>query len=213
MSNPSVRPRRSQAERTAATVAKLLESTIDSIVELGYAGATTRVICDRAGVSQGGLFRHFATRRELIVAAMEHLYESRRGALSAMLDHDLGGFDRERVSDQLALVREYVREMRNMAYLEVIMAARTEPDLRSALSAVLERQDRAVRAIALRSPLFRALSERSRRVWLDIANQTLWVDALWRTALPEPELDDPKLDALVTLAFLLASRDGVAVDS
>ena len=47
--------RRSQNERTAATIARLLEATMTAIVELGYSRATVREICARAGVSQGGL--------------------------------------------------------------------------------------------------------------------------------------------------------------
>ena len=67
--------RRTQGERSAATVAKLIQATIEAIVEVGYAGASTREICDRAGISQGGLFRHFPTRRDLIVATLVHLYD------------------------------------------------------------------------------------------------------------------------------------------
>ncbi len=203
--------RRTQAERTAATVTKLLEATIDSIVELGYAGATTRVICERAGVSQGGLFRHFATRRDLIVAAIEHLHETRRSNLNKDFDPDLGGFSPPRIIAQLRAVRDHIREPRNMAYLEVMLAARTEPDLRAGLGPLLAGQDRAVRASASKNPLFAALSEESQRVWLDLVTQTLWVESLWRTALPEPSLDDRKLELLVRLAFLLAEREGVAL--
>ena len=73
--------RRSQVERTAATIARLLEATIAAIVELGYSRATVREICDRAGVSQGGLFRHFPTRKDLLVATLAELHDRQLAAM------------------------------------------------------------------------------------------------------------------------------------
>ena len=61
--------RRTQAERREATIGKLVEATIGCLAELGYSGTSTGAICKRAGVSQGGMFRHFGTRLELIAAA------------------------------------------------------------------------------------------------------------------------------------------------
>ena len=60
---PSDKPtRRSQAERSASTRALLLDATIDSLVEDGYASTTTTGIADRAGVSRGAQMHHFASK-------------------------------------------------------------------------------------------------------------------------------------------------------
>ena len=74
--------RRSQEERTATTIARLLDATINAIVEIGYSRATIREICDRAGVSQGGLFRHFPTRKDLLVATLQELHDRQIAAMS-----------------------------------------------------------------------------------------------------------------------------------
>jgi len=70
-------PRRTQAERTATTRARLLDAAIDVLVDLGYARASTQEIARRAGVSRGAQLHHFPTREALVVAAVEHLVERR----------------------------------------------------------------------------------------------------------------------------------------
>src|SRR5215813_6778413 len=67
--------RRTQRQRREATIAKLLDATIDALIDVGYTRASIREICLRAGVSDGGLFRHFQSRLDLIVAAADHIAE------------------------------------------------------------------------------------------------------------------------------------------
>jgi AcrR family transcriptional regulator len=203
VSSRSPAPRRTQEERTAATVAKLVQATIAAIVEVGYAGTTTRVICERAGVSQGGLFRHFPTRRDLIVAALVHLYDERLAQFQAQLEPDLGGESPERIAEHLRIARSFVRDPLNMVFLEVVMASRTEPDLRAVVAPILERSDRDVLATANRNPVFATLSDASKHIWFDFAQQVLWIEALWAAILPDDGYDDLKIDALVRLMFVL----------
>ena len=47
------RPRRTQAERTAETRSKLIEATVECLIDHGYSGTTTLAVCRRAGVSHG----------------------------------------------------------------------------------------------------------------------------------------------------------------
>lgn len=210
MVKPQAAPRRrTQGERRAETVGKLLEATIDAIVDLGYAGATTREICDRAGVSQGGLFRHFATRKELIVAAVERLNEVQLQQLTVLLSSHPES-TRHDTLERMRVVRATIREPQSMAFLEVLLAARTEPDLTDELRSVLARQDEAMLAAVSTHPLFGSLASESQRVWLDISRRMLEAEALWQAAVPEPELDDAKLDALVSLLSLLEASDRAA---
>jgi AcrR family transcriptional regulator len=204
MSSSSGGRRRTQEERSATTVAKLIDATIKAIVEEGYAGATTREICERAGISQGGLFRHFPTRRDLIVAMLEHIYVARSVDFAEVLEPDLGGESATRIAAQLRRVRDFVRDPMNMVFLEVTMASRTEPDLREGVVSLLQRADREILAIASRNPVVARMSDQSRRVWLDFAQQVLWIEALWATSLPERAYDDMKISALVRLMFVLA---------
>jgi AcrR family transcriptional regulator len=203
MSSSTGGRRRTQEERSAATVAKLIDATTDAIIEMGYAGATTREICDRAGISQGGLFRHFPTRRDLIVATLEHIYVVRSAKLAGVIEPDLGGESAVGIAAQLRRLRDFVRDPISMVFLEVVMASRTEPDLREGVVSLLQRADREILAIASRNPVVARMTDQSRRVWFDFAQQVLWIEALWATSLPEQAYDDMKIEALVRLMFVL----------
>jgi AcrR family transcriptional regulator len=73
--------RRTQEERRAQTRAKLLDATVDSLVEVGYAATTTRAVAERAGVSAGAQTHHFPRRVDLVTAAVERLTDQRIAAL------------------------------------------------------------------------------------------------------------------------------------
>lgn len=76
MSSPET-TRRTQEQRREETRGKLLEATIASLVEVGYAATTTRRVAELAGVSVGAQSHHFPHRVDLVVAAVEHLAERR----------------------------------------------------------------------------------------------------------------------------------------
>ncbi|HWL49839.1 MAG TPA: helix-turn-helix domain-containing protein, partial [Acidimicrobiia bacterium] len=62
---------------------RLLEATVECLVELGWAGTTTTVVSERAGVSRGAQLHHFPSKQDLVVAAVEHLSERRRDDMVA----------------------------------------------------------------------------------------------------------------------------------
>lgn len=72
---PAKPKRRTQEERSAETRGRLLEATIDLLIERGYARLTTADIAKRAGVSNGARVHHFRTKEDLVVAANAELYE------------------------------------------------------------------------------------------------------------------------------------------
>ncbi|CAN5544946.1 TetR/AcrR family transcriptional regulator [soil metagenome] len=69
--------RRTQGERSAQTRSRLLEATIESLLEVGYAGTTTRRVTELAGVSQGAQTHHFPHRVDLVASAFEQLAAQR----------------------------------------------------------------------------------------------------------------------------------------
>jgi AcrR family transcriptional regulator len=69
--------RRSQDQRRAETRGKLLDATIQSLLEVGYVATTTRRVADLAGVSQGAQTHHFPRRVDLMAAAVERLAAQR----------------------------------------------------------------------------------------------------------------------------------------
>lgn len=56
-------------QRGERTRAKLIESTLAVVGEVGYARASTRAIAQRAGVAEGTIYRHFPDKTALFFAA------------------------------------------------------------------------------------------------------------------------------------------------
>jgi AcrR family transcriptional regulator len=126
-----VAKRRTQLERRTETTRKLLDAATDSLIELGYANASVQAICERAGVSQGGLFRHFPTREALLVAVGDDVADR---ILSTYAKKFESLKDREQpLMLALRLVREQARSRLNQAWYELAIASRTNPGLRKAL--------------------------------------------------------------------------------
>ena len=53
----------------AAGTPRLLEATVDCLVEHGWSGTSTTLVSARAGVSRGAQLHHFPTKNDLVLAA------------------------------------------------------------------------------------------------------------------------------------------------
>ena len=126
------RPRRTQQARREATRGKLLDATIEVLVELGYARLTTIEVAKRAGLSQGALFTHFATKAELLGAAVEHLFPRLIQDYRARFDA-AGG---DRVAAAVELLWGMYQRPELQAAIELYVAARTDAELRATLARV-----------------------------------------------------------------------------
>ena len=65
--------RRSQGERRAATRAALLAAGRELFAAKGFAGAGREEIVERAGVTRGAMYHHFASKEELFQAVYEEV--------------------------------------------------------------------------------------------------------------------------------------------
>lgn len=135
--NP-VAKRRTQSERTGAMQERLCKATLDVLADIGYERASTTAICKRAGVSRGAQTHHYATKRDLILAAYDYL---------------LGGWETERKKLLKAYETKtlhpdaYIEFLWNKVFdtkhyivaLELALAARGDPSLQQGLQLVLSR--------------------------------------------------------------------------
>ncbi len=131
------RPRPTQEQRSAATRARLLDATIDSLVDMGYVGTTTSRVCEVAGVSRGAQVHHYPTKAELVVAALEHLAEKR------LQDMQAKAAELDQASDRIGASFDFLWDAFSgplfFAVLELWVAARTDKELRSRLLPVERR--------------------------------------------------------------------------
>ena len=127
----STRPRRTQEERSAETRARLLDATLESLIEIGYARTTTTAVCARAGLSRGAQLHHFPTKSELVIAAVAHLAMRRardlREEAKRLADRD------DRIEAALELIWTSFAGPLFYAALELWVAARTDAELRESL--------------------------------------------------------------------------------
>jgi AcrR family transcriptional regulator len=125
------RVRRSQAERTASTRARLLDATLECLCDLGYARTTTPEIARRAGLSRGAQLHHFPTKAELVTSALEHLFVRRHREFREAFARVPAGADRYAAA--IDILWTMVSGPTFHAWLELAVASRTDLELRGAV--------------------------------------------------------------------------------
>lgn len=122
--------------------ARLLEATVECLVEHGFSGTSTTVVSARAGVSRGAQLHHFPTKQDLVVAAVEHLSEVRSTELRSAAAGLPTGPRRTRAV--LEMLAEHVTSPLFSAALELWVAARTDAELHAAVAPLERRMGRDV---------------------------------------------------------------------
>jgi len=62
-------------ERTDVRRRQIAEAALDVIAEQGLGCFTAKAVAERVGIADGSIFRHFANKREIVLAAMDRLEE------------------------------------------------------------------------------------------------------------------------------------------
>ncbi|MFF2083531.1 TetR/AcrR family transcriptional regulator [Nocardia sp. NPDC058176] len=121
---------------TTPTVARdaILDATVDSLAEHGYAGISVRAVARRAGVSQGALQHHFPTRTVLVEAALlqlaARLFEQAQKRMLTLPDAQP-----QRGEEVLDMLWEIHNLPIAHVITELLVAARTDTDLRATITA------------------------------------------------------------------------------
>ena len=197
--------RRTQEERREGTIRKLLDAATEALIDDGYAAASVQKICERAGVSQGALFRHFATREALMVAVGEDLGRQTLLRYRREFEHHRARpAHPEPLLLAMRLVRDRCRSRLNQAWYELAMAARTSPTLRRGLRPVATRYYEDIRrlGVELLPELAAALGDRF-AVLVDTIVSIFDGESVHRFVLPQPAVDEARLELLAELAKLV----------
>lgn len=134
-----------QEERTRLMRARLLDATVDLLVERGFTGTTTTLIAERAGASRGALLHHFPSKNDLVVAAVEHVMAARGAELEAAAA-DVARDTRA----VLELLADHVTSAVFTAALELWVAARTDDVLRAAVAPLEHKVGRETHRLTVR---------------------------------------------------------------
>ncbi|WP_446666749.1 TetR/AcrR family transcriptional regulator [Flexivirga sp. B27] len=78
-------------DRARVTRQRILEAAVESLAVRGWDASTVSVIAADAGTSRGALQHHFPTREDLIIAALDHMFEKRAAQMSGLVIPDVTG--------------------------------------------------------------------------------------------------------------------------
>ena len=133
----SFRRRLTQDQKTAETRRRLLDAAVLCLIDHGYANTTTSEIAERAGLSRGAQLYHFPGKEELIAGAVEHLFELMFGEMKEKVSRLTNENDRRATA--IDLLWEICNGRLATAWLELVVASRTDSYLRESVSAVNDR--------------------------------------------------------------------------
>lgn len=188
-------PRRTQAQRREGTIAAVVDAAVEALGEVGYARTTTAEIARRAGISQGGLFRHFESRLDVILAAADLV----RARQFDEFRHGLGSLETFDLGEVVRLLRRATRAPINAAWYELIVAARTDAELRAILEPLAQRYHREIIEIGRTLPIAEHLPVTELdTIVLGIVHM-LDGEALMATVHAHPEQEDVRVDQLVRI--------------
>ncbi len=201
--------RRTQAERSAETQLKILDTTLDCLMDQGLRDTSTVDVARRAGVSRGALLHHYPSKDLLLQEALRHLLTREVAEIEAMAaDIERGRVDFDHF---LRTLWEHFSGRLFMITLEFLTAARTDPKTRQVLATEALAFNASLDRIWEQLMLNSALAPRERRLALNVTlcflrgmgTQTVWRD--------DPELFRDMLDywkQTLARAGILDARGG-----
>ncbi|MFT4767171.1 MAG: AcrR family transcriptional regulator [Glaciecola sp.] len=116
--------------RSSATRARLIDSTIDTLIELGFAKTTGVEVCRRSALTRGALNHHFPDFADLLVETLQTLYAR---LLVVKLDAELGPLERVVLESY-----ERVSQPAFKAVIELWLASRNDPEFGARLAKAIE---------------------------------------------------------------------------
>lgn len=176
-------------------MAAVVDAAVAALGEVGYARTTTNEIARRAGVSQGGLFRHFESRLDVILAAADAVrarqFVDFRTGLESMTTFE--------VAEVVRLLRRATRAPINAAWYELLVAARTDAQLRQRLEPLAQRYHEEIIELGRALPIADSIpAAELDTIVLGIVHM-LDGEALTATVHPHPEQEDLRVEQLVRM--------------
>lgn len=195
---------RTRAEQREDSRRRLLDAAMRCLVEHGYAGTTTQLIAEAAGLSHGTMFNHFASKEDLFAGVVDEYYRAGvEGGAEMVLAIASGELTMTTVVDIVAASFDIPEAQ---AIQELYVAARRVPRLRDACTKAFELVN--IRTLELAGAIFPDLAGNPR--FSDAVAMFLAAvrgAALMRNSLATDDFDAAArrglADALETLALQL----------
>ncbi|WP_309230612.1 TetR/AcrR family transcriptional regulator [Nocardia sp. SYP-A9097] len=198
------RPRRTQQERRAATVTKLVDATIAAIGEVGYQRSTVQEICGRAGLSAGAMFRQFDTRLDLIVRTAEEGFRRQIDGYRSTMEH-LGAQDNA-LDTALRFLRAAQSSNLSHALREIFLAARSDTELCARIEPIAAAYYGEIVATLDRTGLLDDFPPNVREPIFFMMLHLFSGEAVVRGVYPRPDVDAAVLTLVEEMLAMYAAR-------
>ncbi|MDZ7881621.1 MAG: TetR/AcrR family transcriptional regulator [Mycobacterium sp.] len=188
---------RTQQQRRADTIARLLDASIETIVEVGYARASAAVIAKRAGLSVGALFRHYPTMGDFMAATGYEVLRRQLESFSKQVAQIPSG--EPALPAVLSVLRDITASDTNAVLYELMVAARTDEKLRATLHVVLTEYSAKIFDAAGAVTPTDGFPADARAVVTAILTNTFDGAAILRPVMTDPEFEQRKLAMLADM--------------
>jgi AcrR family transcriptional regulator len=196
---------RTQQQRREETVARLLDASIATIIEVGYARASAAVITKRAGVSVGALFRHFDTMGDFMAATAQEV--ARRQLESFIKQVAEIPSDTPALEAALKILRDLTGNSINAVLYELTIAARTDEKLNATLQKVLEQYTEKIYETARALPGAESFPQDTVPVLVALVANAFDGAAIFRPVLPQPDIENRRIEMLMRLLDGISRAD------
>ncbi len=178
-------------------MARLLDASIDTIVDVGYARASAAVVTRRAGLSGGALFRHFDTMGDFMAATAREVMRRQLDAFGKQVA-DIAP-DQPVLHGVLQAMRDITGNDTNVVMYELLIAARTDELLRDTLQDVLKDYSARILDTARTLPTAEQYPEETLAAVVALVTNAFDGAAIVRPILPQPEIEAGRIPLLATL--------------
>jgi len=195
---------RTQQQRREETVARLLDASIDTIIDVGYARASAAVIARRAQVSDGALFRHFPTMGDFMAATAREVMRRQLDLFTKQVAEIPAA--KPALEAALTIMRDVTGNTTNTVMYELMVAARTDEKLRATLQEVLTEYAANIYDVAKALPGADQFPDDIFVALVAILTNTFDGAAIVRAVLPQPEIEAKRIELLASLLGGLQPR-------
>ncbi len=136
-----------QTQKSSLTRDRIVIAALECIVEFGYESTTMAKIAKMAKVSQGSMQYHFPAKLDAIKAAINYLLAKRLTDHQRDLEEIPVGVDS--MAHAIEVYWHHLNEGHYVAYQDLVIAARTHPELATVLEPAYQRFVKAWRRDAL----------------------------------------------------------------
>ncbi len=125
-----------QETKSLRTRKAICDATVSTLVEFGYGETTLARVVERAGLSNGALLHHFPSKEHLMTATAQYLFGRTLRRPKRRLPDNAGDTD-VIAADLRTNWSYYINTPQYRALLEILIASRTDKNLRKQIAETL----------------------------------------------------------------------------